>query len=75
MLNNDWDPYDALIDLNERLLRLETAHNNLAHAYEQSERELGLALDSILSLQKSHLALSGFISEHIKNISLIDLPK
>lgn len=75
MLNNDWDPYDALIELNERMLRLESAHNRLAHAYEQSERDLNLALDALQSLQRSHLALSNFITEHIRDISLIDLPK
>lgn len=59
----DFDPYNALIELNERLLRLEKAHNHLAHAYEKSERELNMALDALQSLQISHLVLSNIVSQ------------
>jgi hypothetical protein len=54
----EFDPYDMLIELNERLNRLETAHNKMAHAYQKTEEELSMTLSSLQSLQKAHLALS-----------------
>lgn len=57
-MRTQFDPYDMLIELNERLNRLEAAHNKLAHAYQQTERDLSMTLDSLQSLQKAHLTLS-----------------
>lgn len=60
MFDTGFDPYNALIELNERLLRLETAHNRLANAYQKSENDLSIALDSLQSLQKAYLSLAEF---------------
>ena len=55
---NDFDPYDALITLNEKLLRLEHAHNALANAYEKNMRDYKEFLIRYRALEESHLALS-----------------
>lgn len=59
--NNGFDPYDALIELNERMTRLEKAHNVLAHAYQKTEEEFSILLRSFQNLQKAHLSLSQLI--------------
>jgi hypothetical protein len=60
MLNNfhNFDPYDALVELNQHLLELKAAHNNLARAFDLQTRDLNLALDSLSNLQKAHLTLA-----------------
>lgn len=58
MFDKGFDPYDALIEMNERLHRLEQAHNTMAHAYAKSEKELTVALHSLRNLQQHHLKLS-----------------
>ena len=63
MFNNNFDPYDMLITLNERLNQLEQAHNNLGRAFQKTERELNTALKSLNHLQRSHLELSQFVAE------------
>lgn len=50
-LNPSFDPFDTLIELNSRLQLLERAHNRMAHAYQQTEQDLSLALDAIKQLQ------------------------
>lgn len=54
----NFDPFDALQELNQRLLAVEKAHNIMAEDYIKTQRELSIALDCLNSLQKSHLALS-----------------
>ena len=56
MIHN-FDPYDALIELNERMNRMEHAHNALARAHQQSEQELNSALKSLKNLQQHHILL------------------
>lgn len=34
------DPYDLLMEINERLSRLEQAHNNMAFAFNATENEV-----------------------------------
>jgi hypothetical protein len=63
MMNNDFDPYDALIQMNERLHTLEKAHNKMAHAFQASERELNVALHSLRSLQQRYLLLLKRVEE------------
>lgn len=57
MLNNNFDPYEMLIEIQERLSRLEHVHNKLAHAFERSEQELTQALHLLKALQQHHLKL------------------
>ena len=57
MFNNDFDPYDVLISLQARITHLEKAHNKLAHAYQQTEQELTITLQSLRSLQQHHMKL------------------
>jgi hypothetical protein len=68
---NSFDPYDALIELNERMNRLEVTHNKLAHAYQRTEQELNIALQSLNSLQKGHLALSRVV--HLNSVRDMDI--
>jgi len=56
--DHGFDPYDALIQLNERVNALEKVHNQLATDYMKSQRDLTLALNSLNSLQKHYLAMS-----------------
>lgn len=46
-----FDPYDALIQLDLRLTQLEIAHNRMADAFHKSEQELNIALHSVQNLQ------------------------
>lgn len=62
LFDSDFDPYDALIELNERINRMEQAHNNLASAFQRTEKELNLALTSLNHLQKGHLSMSRLIN-------------
>ena len=67
MMNNDFDPYDALIELNERMNRLEQTHNNLARAHHQTERDLNVALNSLKNLQQHFLVYQQDIQKIILN--------
>ena len=62
MMNNNFSPYDALIELNERLTTMERMHNKLAEDYVKTEADLLTALKQINTLQRGHLALSELIS-------------
>lgn len=57
MMNNNFDPYDLLMETADRLSRLEQAHNKLAHAYQKTDQELTVALHSLKNLQQHHLRL------------------
>lgn len=61
MFDKRFDPYDLLIQLNERLMHLERQHNAMARDYQQTQRELNVALDSLQTLQRGHLALSELV--------------
>lgn len=65
-MNNDFDPYDMLIVLQERLNRLEHAHNQMAHAYRKTEVDLNVTLHSLRNLQQSFLAQSQLVQDLIK---------
>lgn len=67
--NNGFSPYDALIELNERMTRLEKAHNKLATAFQKTEEEFSVLLHSFQNLQRAHLSLSELIG------LTINLPK
>jgi len=56
------DPYDLIIQMNDRLNQLELAHNQLARDYMKTQQEFGALLTSHQHLQKSHLALSQLVS-------------
>jgi predicted nuclease with TOPRIM domain len=57
-----FDPYDALVEMQARLDRLEHAHNKLAHAFQKTDHELNQLIQHFNNLQKSHLALSQLVS-------------
>lgn len=63
MFQGDWNPYDVLIKLDARTNHLIQKHNQLANDYEQTKRDLDLALDALQNLQKSHLALVDLVSK------------
>jgi len=54
----DFDPYEMLIVLQDRLNVMEQAHNNLANAYRKQHDDLQLSLEAIQTLQKAYLNLS-----------------
>ena len=62
LFDNQFDPYDALVELNERMNRMEIAHNNLAKAFQQTEQEFTMLSKAFNNLQKSHLKLSELVS-------------
>jgi len=69
MMNRDFDPYDILMEVMERLNRLEHAHNKLANAFQKTERELNIALQSIKHLQQSHMVI---LSNQVKAEVVLD---
>jgi hypothetical protein len=73
MMDSGFDPYNALVELNERLLRLEQAHNMLANDYMKSQRDLDITMNSLNSLQKGHLHLSQLVG--VAAISKYDIKK
>lgn len=66
-MNNDFDPYDALISMNERLHRLEQAHNRLAKDYERTQKEFTEALISQQKTQQHLLNLQKLVHQFIVN--------
>lgn len=67
MMDNNFDPYEMLINLQERLHRLEQAHNQMAHAYRKTEVDLSVTLHSLRSLQQSFLTQSQIVQELINH--------
>lgn len=61
MFDPSFDPYNELILINQKLDRLERAHNNLARDYIKSQNDLSILMDSHQHLQKAHLAMSKLI--------------
>lgn len=57
----DFDPYQALIDLDARLNALHRAHNAMAKDYEQSRKDFDILLKSHQHLQQAHLELSQLV--------------
>lgn len=55
MFDNNFDPYDLLMQIIERQQRLEQAHNKLAQSYEYTQRDLSTALHTIQDLQRRHI--------------------
>jgi hypothetical protein len=53
----DFDPYDMLVDITQRLARLESAHNKMAQAYQQHEQEVTITLHTLKQLQIQHQSL------------------
>lgn len=65
----DFDPYDALVSLNERMLRMEMAHNALANDYEKTKHDYKEFLVRYRALEESHLALShAYMTSELQNI-------
>lgn len=62
-LKNNFDPYDALIELNQRLTRLEIAHNKMAKAFEEQEKAFDVLLKSHQVLQKAQVSLSELFAQ------------
>ena len=66
MMDNNFDPYEMLINLQERLNRLENAHNKLAYAFQRTEADLNVTLNSLRNLQQAHLGQGRLINELIQ---------
>ena len=66
-MNNDFDPYDALIELNERMLRVERAHNRLAKDYERTQKDLTETLKALQTTQQHVLKLHQIIHSYTAN--------
>ena len=64
--NPTFDPYQALVELNARMNRMEHAHNSLAHEHRLCQLELSVAIEDLSNLQKAHLKLAEFA---IKNLN------
>lgn len=55
MMKPEFDPYDLLIECMERLQMIELKHNQLATAFQQTDQELTIALQSLKHLQQTHM--------------------
>lgn len=64
MMNNI-DPYDMLIELNERLLRVERAHNRLAKDYERTQQEFTQSLIAHQKTQQHLLNLQKVVHRYL----------
>jgi len=64
---HDFDPYDVIITLNERVHQLEGAHNALAHAFKKTETDLSVTLHSLRQLQQQVLKQGMLIQDLIKH--------
>lgn len=58
MMNNNFDPYDILMQVTDRLHRLEIAHNKNADTFRKTEVDLQVALHSLRNLQQKHIQLT-----------------
>jgi hypothetical protein len=61
MFSGDFSPYDALMELNERMARLEHTHNNLAREFQKTSNEFTILLEEFNNLQTSHLNLAKLV--------------
>lgn len=61
MFERNFDPYDLLIQVNDRLQRLEQAHNAMARDYSKTQTDLAVTLNNYRNLQRSHLALADVV--------------
>jgi ATP adenylyltransferase/5',5'''-P-1,P-4-tetraphosphate phosphorylase II len=67
----DFDPYDALIAMDQRLGQLTDAHNRMANEFMKVQQEFSTLLVSHHQLQQAHLKLSDLIAAK----ALFDLEK
>ena len=58
-MTDEYDPYDLLMELNERLSKLEHAHNNMAWAFNHTQNEVQEQLHLLhrLTVQVAELAV------------------
>lgn len=61
MFGGDFSPYDALMELNDRMARMEHAHNNLAREFQKTSNDFNILLEQFNNLQKSHLHLTKLV--------------
>lgn len=62
MFDRNFDPFDALIQLNARLKEVEKKHNLLARDYEKTQQDLNVALDAIQNLQQAYVKMAETIT-------------
>jgi len=68
VFNPDFDPYDALVNISERMVVLQEAHNNLANAYERTQREVQTSKNQIRNLQQSHAHLNELVFDLLNEV-------
>jgi hypothetical protein len=61
MFDPDFNPYDMLVTLTQRMTELEKAHNNMAHAYNATVKDHELLKHKFKNLEQSHLALANHV--------------
>lgn len=57
MFTDDYTPYDLMLEMQQRIIQLETQHNKMAVAFHKSEQELTQCLLMLRDLQKRHVNL------------------
>lgn len=65
MLNNDFDPYQALLNLDKNMQNIITAHNLLAKRVEEQSQIIDVLIDG---LNNSNKANEHLMREMVKNI-------
>lgn len=62
----DWDPYDAIVQLDARIKQLVTAHNNLAKKVEEQGHVIDILTEGMTASNKANEIL---MKEMLSNIN------
>ena len=62
----DWDPYDAIVQLDARIKQLVTAHNNLAKKVEEQGHVIDILTEGMTASNKANEIL---MKEMLSNIT------
>lgn len=65
MFDPKFDPFNELILLNQKLDRLEKAHNAMARDYQITQNEFNVLIQSHQELQKAYIAISEIIGHKV----------
>lgn len=65
MFDPRFNPYDELVLLNQKLDRLEKAHNAMARDYQITQNEFNVLIESHQELQKAYIAIAEIIGHKV----------
>lgn len=71
MFDPNFNPYDVLANLSDRMNQIEAAHNRLCRAFEQLEKNTKIIEARLKNMEDSHIALAS----HVFKAEINDLVK